>query len=692
MARTYQTPSHTRFWLLLAVTLSSLPQLQQGPLWQTGVLVFVLLLRILIDRQRLKMPHKILRGILLVGVVGLTFMSYGRLYGPDAGVALLVSLFALKYLEVVNQRDAYVVIVLGFFTCATALLFSQSPFMFLYVMLCMALLTVSLTGINHSDSRASRGQQLRRGFAMSLQAIPVALVLFVLVPRVAPLWNMQISTDKARTGMSDSLTPGQISELSESSELAFRVDFDGPMPPPSERYWRGLTLSYYDGTTWRQAVPKGASINDYLYRRGPKPAWVERLELGKNNGLSYQYQVIAEPTRRRWLYALAVPFVESGEVGLAKDLRLVADDEVTRPFAYRVTSVPGAKSLMTLSHEERAMMLALPDERGLRARGLAQRWKLESRSSQEIVNRALAYFRNEAFFYTLRPPRLTENAVDDFLFRSRKGFCEHFASSFTFLMRAAGVPARIVTGYQGGEPNTLGSHLLVRQYDAHAWSEVWFEDEGWVRVDPTAAVSPDRIEFGLRRALENSDEGQSTLSALGLSSFSHNGLVGKLAQWADYVEFRWRDWVLNYDSAAQTQFLSRLLGAVTPAKVGVVLIVSIGVILLIYGLFLTWRTKREPLTPVEKEFWHLYQRVARYDTQLHPGITASELASRITARWPNSEALAKEWSKNYQRLHYDPQITTARSDIRHLRRLRNRLYRVLSRRGQRQNLHQKTDN
>lgn len=683
MARIYQVPSHTRLWLALAVVLCSLPQLVKGALWQAGMLVLVVLVRWLVEQQRLVLPGRITRSLLLIGAVVLTFYSFGRLYGPEAGVALLVSLFALKYLEVVQQRDAYVVIVLGYFVCATALLFSQTAGMFLYVVLCMTVLTTCLVGINHSDTRASGFQHGKRALVITLQAIPLMAVLFLLVPRVAPLWSMQVDGDKARTGMSDSMSPGQISELSESAELAFRVDFEGEIPPRSQRYWRGLTLSHYDGRTWQQAVPKGLSESQYLYNRErEKPGWYQTLEGRRSTAqLRFRYQVIAEPTQRRWLFSLAVPFPLDGDMVLAKDMRLVANEPVSQRFAYRVESVPAATAAITLTQQERQLMLSLPDDAGRQARALAQQWRQESGSppdlARDIAGRALRYFREQPFHYTLRPPRLIVDPVDDFLFRTRRGFCEHYASSFTFLMRAAGVPARVVVGYQGGERNELGSHLLVRQYDAHAWSEIWVEGQGWTRVDPTGAVAPERIELGFRGALENSEEGRDFLEGLDLRRFSDGGLFAKVSEWIDYADFRWQTWVLGYDSAFQSEFLAHFLGAVTPLRIAVALVVSVVLLMGLYALFLLWRAGSEKLTLMEREYWRLHQRVSEKGRPLAPGLTPMQLCATISAQWPQAATAAENWAKYYQKLHYDPASQSGKQQRRHLRRLRNRIYKQL---------------
>lgn len=675
--RVYQVPVHTRLWLVLTVIACSLPQLLRGPFWQAGLLVLVLVIRMLTERQRIRAPGRIVRGALMVSVVGLTWYSFGRIYGPEAGVALLVSLFGLKYLEVVRQRDAYVVIVLGYFVCATALLFDRGPGMFAYVLLCMLLLTICLVGINHSDTGVRPMAHLRRGLVLLIQSIPVMLVLFVLVPRVAPLWNMKVDSGKARTGMSDSMAPGEISELSQSSEVAFRVEFDGPVPARQERYWRGLTLSHFDGRTWQQAIPRAMNKRDFLFEKGKEaPDWYKTL-MRAERGEGYRYQVVMEPTQREWLFALKVPVLEQGGAALAKDMRLVADSPVVESIGYTVTSYPDLSSVIGMDDAERQLMLSLPDQDvGRRARGLAQQWRLDSDTDAQVVNRALRYFREQPFHYTLRPPPLPVDPIDEFLFMTRRGFCEHYASSFTFMMRAAGIPARVVAGYQGGEANTLGSHLLVRQYDAHAWSEVWLEGRGWVRVDPTAAVAPERVELGLREALADSDDA-AAVSAL--RSFASMGLLTRLSQWSDYMDFQWQTWVLGYNSQSQMQLLRQLLGSASPLRIALALLGGITLLLGLYMLVLLRQDRGYRQSPMEREFWRLHQRVsARQGSPLDPGITPQQLAESIAGRWPQAGEPARQWALQYQQALYNPSVTADKRRIRHLRRLRNRLYRLLA--------------
>ena len=673
MARIYQVPSHARGWLTLAIIATSLPQLSDGPWWQSGLLLLVLGWRALVDRQRLALPGRLVRLVLLLATVAATWQSYGRLHGPEAGSALITALFALKYLELVSKRDAYVLIVLGYFVCATILLFHQGPLAALYVIGCLALLTASLAGINYSDTHARRRQHLGVAAVMLLQALPLAAILFVLVPRVAPLWNMQLDSGQARTGMSDSMSPGQVSRLTESAELAFRVQFEGQAPPPRQRYWRGLTYSYFDGTTWRQARPPGWSDRDTVYGgRGPQPDWYRDLRAA-DSGPAWRYRVIMAPSQQRWLYALAVPFTDLDGLALARDLRLVADAPVTGPLSYRVRSVPAAGAGATLDGAERELMLNLPEQGNARARRLAGEWRRRYRQDDALVRAALDYFRQQPFFYTLEPPPVSGDTVDRFLFDTRRGFCEHYASSFTFLMRAAGIPARVVAGYQGGEAN--GDYLQVRQYDAHAWSEVWL-DGRWQRVDPTAAVAPERIELGLRQTLRNLGADQ---DGEGGGAFNRVPLLFQLQQWADYVDFNWQKWVLGYRQDQQRAFLERLLGAVTPTRIALALLVTVLVTTALLALLVLSRRRDDPARPLEREFRRLRQALRRRGLELPEACSAAAVQSAVTARWPGAASAAGHWRRYFEYLAYRLDHEPPGGQLRQLARRRRALLRALGR-------------
>ena len=667
MARIYQVPSHARLWLTLAIIAASLPQLSDGPWWQAVLLVVVLGWRALLDRQRLAQPGRLARLGLLLATVGATFYSFGRLHGPEAGTALITSLFALKYLELVGKRDAYVLIVLGYFVCATILLFHRGPLAALYVVGCLTLLTASLAGINYSDTHARRRQHLTVASAMLLQALPLAVVLFVLVPRVAPLWNMQLDSGQARTGMSDSMSPGQVSRLTESSELAFRVQFQGTPPPPDQRYWRGLTYAYFDGTTWRQARPPGWSDADTFYDgRGPAPPWYRGLRAA-DRGPAWEYRVIMEPSQQRWLYALAVPFTDLDGQGLARDLRLVADNPVSGSYGYRVRSVPAAAEGLDLNGPERRLMLDLPDTGNRRARDLAASWRQRYRDDRDLVQAALRYFREQPFHYTLEPPRLSGDTVDGFLFNTRRGFCEHYASSFTFLMRAAGIPARVVAGYQGGEPN--GDYLQIRQYDAHAWTEVWLNGR-WVRVDPTGAVAPERIELGLRGLVEGRADagGDAVAGALGRLP-----VLFRVQQWMDYVDFNWQKWVLGYRQEDQRALIERLLGAFTPTRVALALLGAVLLVTAVLAVLVLARRRDAPARPLEREFARLRRGLARRGLNVADCHSAAALEAAAARRWPGAAGRAGHWRRYFEYLAYRRDGDPPAGELRQLRRRRRAL-------------------
>lgn len=669
MARLYQVPSHARPWLTAAILAISLPQLLRGPFWQVLLLLAILLWRALMDRQRAPLPGRWIRVLLLLGTVGGIYLSFGRLIGPEAGTALITSLFALKYLELVGRRDAYVLIIIGYFVCATILLFQQGFFVFLYVCLCLLLLTASLVGIHYNDSQALSRQHLGKAAVLLLQAVPLAVVLFVLVPRLPPLWNVHTDQGQARTGMSDTMAPGQVSNLAESSAIAFRVQFDGEVPPYRQRYWRGLTYSWFDGRTWSQARPDDWGDELTFYSgRGTPPLWYRDLLRRAADRPYWDYQVIMAPSQRRWLYALNTPVPEFDGLVLARDRHLVATEPVTGNFRYRVRSYTGVPMTEPLAPDQRALMLSLPEQGFPRARELASQWRRQYRDDSALVSAALHWFRDEPFHYTLSPPAVGPDVVDGFLFNTRRGFCEHYASSFVVLMRAAGIPSRVVGGYQGGEANPMGRHLLIRQYDAHAWAEVWLPGRGWVEVDPTGAVAPERVELGLRGSL--SQAGEVRLPGDGIGRLP---VLFQLRQWADLLEFRWQSWVLGYDLERQNQWLSRWLGAVTPWRLALLLLTLAALLVLATALIMFRGRGPRSATPLTREYRRLARGLSKRGVRGAERLSAAQLCERIARRWPAAEPAALSWRETFERLAYQQDTSPSIGALRALRRQRRRL-------------------
>ncbi|HEX6736559.1 MAG TPA: DUF3488 and transglutaminase-like domain-containing protein, partial [Azonexus sp.] len=465
-------------WLFLAAAVTVAPHFAHQPVWLSAFagLSFVWAAWLWWSDRRL--PGRWLLMLVVAGGCAAIFAEFRSLFGRDAGVALLVMLMALKLLELKSRRDAVVVVTLGYFLLLTHYFYSQSIATGLWLLAALWLLTAALIRV-HGGHAATPVGTLRHAALLAGQALPFMLVLYLLFPRVAgPLWGLPQDAHAGRTGLSETMAPGNIANLARSGEIAFRVLFDGTPPPRDRLYWRGPVLEDFDGTSWRPY--SGTTPRARLEFLGPPLAYETTLE-GHN---------------RRWLLALDAPAAQPADTVLSGTLTANARQPISHRQRFRFAAGLDYRFNAEESPPVLARNLLLPPGRNPRTIELARGWKTAGSSPQALIDRALALFASQ-FFYTLQPPLLGENSVDDFLFTTRRGFCEHYAAAFVVLMRAAGVPARVVTGYQGGERNPVDGYLVVRQSDAHAWAEVWLADRGWVRVDPTAAVSPARIETGL---------------------------------------------------------------------------------------------------------------------------------------------------------------------------------------------------
>jgi len=498
------------------------------------MVAFALIWRCLQNLGKLpEVPKWILIPMVFAGGVGV-FAEYWTVVGRDAGLALLTVMSSFKFLESRRHRDLLILVFLCYFLIATHFLFSQSIPTAAMMFITLIIITATLITINQREQQVRIGELLQTSSRLVLYSIPLMLILFLLVPRIpGPLWGLTNEQRGGITGLSDNMSPGNISNLIRSNEVAFRVDFEGAVPPQSQLYWRGPVMAYYNGYRWSQVSRKP----------------LQPLTLNVSEP-AIKYTVTLEPNGEQWLLALDVPTQLVPNSLMTSDFQLISKKKINdlqrysteSRLAYEFGATESAKYLQTTS--------SYPEQLNPKTIALGKLLAARFNSSEEIVNEVLAMFGRESYFYTLNPPLLGENMVDEFLFDSRRGFCEHYAGSFALLMRTAGIPARIVTGYQGGEFNTLGNYLIVRQSDAHAWTEVWIKGRGWIRVDPTAAVSPNRIESGLDDAL--ADE---------VSSFrirNRNPLFGNLLFGWDNLQHSWNDWVLNYDTQKQRNFLSEL--------------------------------------------------------------------------------------------------------------------------------------
>lgn len=605
----------TMLTLLLALIPVLGPHVLHLPEWCSWFAGLLFAWRAYLAWRELYGPVKLPSRWLLVFLMGLaiagTLWTHRTLFGRDAGVTFVTLLLALKLLETRTKRDAVAAVFLSYFLILTNFFYSQTIGVAALMMVSLVMITSALIAANRDAAPLPLLAQTRLAGVIILQAFPMMLLLFLLFPRVnGPLWGLPADATAAVSGLSDSMSPGQITSLSLSDAIAFRVKFNGPTPAEAAMYWRGPVLSAFDGRNWRMQV-----ANPY------RPAQFEAV------GAKFDYTVTLEPSQKPWLFALEMP-TQLPEYGrLTADLQPVTTKPVTNRMRYDATSYPAYRSIPQETREDLQPYLALPPRANPRTRELIASWLFQGTSGEAMVARALKHFRTEEFYYTFEPPLLDNNPVDEFLFITKKGFCEHYASAFTVMMRTAGIPARVVTGYQGGQVNPIDGFVTVRQADAHAWAEVWLRDRGWTRVDPTAAVSPARIERGLAGALPQ--RFAAPLISRFTGGWSTDALQTIRFNW-EAVTNAWNQWVLNYSPDRQRETLERL-GMKTPTWQDMVIALVIGmglVSLVITGWILKSQRERDP---VQRMWERFCRRLARAGVARAPHEGPLDFARRAEA-------------------------------------------------------------
>lgn len=658
-------------WLIVGYAAALPYHFAHLPPWLAGVALLSLGWQLQLVRQRWRHPGRWIRAALVLVCFGGVVLQYRTLYSLESLTALLVVAFTLKFLELHGRRDAALLVYLGIFISALSLLFEQDMGRFFYTLASLAPWLAALVALYSDRGLLPFRATARTAAALLLQSIPLMLVLFVILPRVGSLWSVPMERNAAVTGMSDTLSLGNVARLARSGELAFRVTFDGERPWPDDLYWRGVVLSRFDGETWRQDPALEHYGRSAMRQAGDRPAeWEQDIE---RVGRELEYSVILQPTRQNWLFALDTPTPVSSGPGLLPDYRLARRAPVNNRYEYRVRSwldhqlAPGGLPDRLLQQA-----LALPEGSNPETVRRAAQWHAEAGSDQVYIERVLAYF-NRDFFYTLEPPPVGRHGVDDFLWRTRSGFCEHFASSFVVMMRAAGIPARIVAGYLGGEWHPDG-YLVVRQYDAHAWAEIWREGDGWVRVDPTAAVAPERVLMSVQDLFGN-DPAFMADSGFSLQRYRDIPWLNRLRLQLDALDYYWARWVIGYHQQ-QELFLLRLLGATDPWRIGLTLL-GVGTAVALLLAALTLRGTRAPARDsVDAVYLRFCTRLARAGVERRQGESPRVFAERAARQLPHHSTTIHAVTTLYERLRYagadESGIAVFRREVRAFRpRLRS---------------------
>lgn len=642
-------------WLLAAQALAILPHFLHVPPWLPVLWLACLAWRVQAFRMKVGFPGRTAKLGLVAAAAAGAYVSRGTLMGLDGGVVLLNAAFILKMLEMRNRRDGLVLVFLGFFVVVTAYLFDDSIATALYSLLPVTALLAALIGLQQSPSATARPRNTARLAALLLvQALPLMLVLFVFFPRMEPLWSLPVPDKKGVTGLSDTMAPGDIADLGQSTELVFRASFEGPLPSRHDLYWRALTLEFFDGRRWSQ----GYAAQGY----GPAPGW-------RRQGPALRYSIVMQPTGKPWLFGLDVAETDRDDVRQMSDFRLQRRRPVDRSLLYRVTSWPQAAREAGAPAQNLRRALQLPAAGNPRARAWAESLRARYPAPADRVQAVLERFRQEPYVYTLHPGEAGADDIDSFLFDTRRGFCLHYAGAMTFVLRAAGVPARLVAGYQGGEPNVAGNYLQIRQFDAHAWVEYWRPETGWVSVDPTFQVSPERIEQGLEEALakEGTFLESSPLSPL---RYRNLGWLNELRMTWDTLNYGWQRWVLGYQGEQQLAFLQRWFGAVDGRLFALTLVGggALAFALLALLLFKPWTRARDPQQRAFRRFETLLRRQG---LRREPGEGPRAFATRARAALPGQAEAIEAFARLYEAQRYGgaaPQPQALRQALNALRR------------------------
>lgn len=622
-------------WVAGCFALTVVPHVTSVRPWLVLLAASTVIWRLTIELRQWRLPNKWLRsGMALAAMLGV-LASYRTLNGLEAGTGFLVVMGAMKLLETRNLRDLTLVLFVSYFLLFAGFLYNQQVLLLPYMLIAVWVLTATLMRI-HQGAPVKSTAALATSAKMFLQALPLAALLFLLFPRLPGQFWAVPARETARTGLDDELSPGDVSDLTISGAVAFRVSFEGGrIPPAPELYWRGPVLHDFDGRTWRGQL--------HMYSDAPVKAL----------GTPYRYRITLEPHQRNWVFALDAATKWPSGTRRAADYQILSYRRIAALRSFELESVTEYATEGALLTPIRISDLRLPRDRNPRTLELARTLRAQVESDAQFVTAVLDKLNREAYFYTLEPPTLAHDSVDDFLFNTKRGFCEHFASAFTTLARAAGIPARVVTGYQGGDFNPLSGYLTVRQSDAHAWSEVWLDGRGWVRVDPTAAVAPERIERGIDAAISEEE-------AVPGRIFMRSTVLSRMRHAWDALNTFWNANVVEFGQVQQRALLDMLgIENADWRELGFGLALAIAAFFGALSLYLAFRYRPPRRDPLVQTYEQLCLRFAKRKLARAAHEGPNDYLARLAAARPDLAAQLEEMRMLYVSLRYGPTPLTS---------------------------------
>ncbi|MGD0958272.1 MAG: DUF3488 and transglutaminase-like domain-containing protein [Methylomonas sp.] len=622
--QTAQITPRILVFLLGVVAFIVLPHYANIPPLILALFFLILGLRLYgIRKPARRTPNPVMLLITLLGITAILVQDLGQ-WSILLGVSVLVLAFGLKLLELNTGRDVYVVCFAGFIVTATHFLFSQSIAILIYGIIITCCLLAVLIAINSEQRRLP--DALHIAGMLLLQALPLTAVIFVLFPRFpSPSW-LHLSQNRMQTGLSETLEPGSVNDLQISQERVFRVKFSGDAPPLNQMYWRGPVLSYTDGKVWRMLHNDFTRFQDKLTLTGPV----------------FRYTELLEPQAYNWVYALDLPAQYDNKLKRNGYYQLTSIDKQVKAAEYSLSSATQYNTGAITKTEYRES-LQLPAQPSARIQALVQQLQGQDADPEAYIEKLLNYFREQHFSYTLQPPLLGDQPIENFLFDAKRGFCSHYATAFVYLMRTAKIPARVVTGYLGGQLNPIGQFLEIRQSNAHAWTEVWLEKKGWVRVDPTSALLLADTQQNGR--IETLLTGEPDVE---ISEWSRT--LRKLEQIRNNIDYQWQRWIIHYGDNSQTLVFS-LLGMDNPISLAIGLLIAAGAVVLALSLMIL-RPRQKSAPPAVRLFKKFCRKMAKTGILIRAGEGASDYAQRAKRHHPELASLIDEITAIFIRLHY----------------------------------------
>ena len=646
--KTGQLSRQALLWQLLSVIAATLPHVSHIPWWVSLLVVITVGWRFLVYTGRWSFPPWWLKALFVIGAAVGVLVSYKAGGGISATVTLLIVGFGLKVIELYKQRDSYVILFVAYLVTATQFLFSQNMLMAVYIFLTLTIVTTALLNANlNRDMRFFSA--FKRVFLMLLPAYPLMIVLFIGMPRLSPIWDVGLDKSMAKTGLSDSMSPGDITRLTRSADVAFRVSFDERAPSQTQLYWRAIVLNDFDGRRW---------FND----EGPLKVDAETITAPNSvvgvNSLIWHYELILEPTQRQYIPTLDYLSFWDKQLFVHSDFTLTSKTAQTSRNQFSLSS-----QMREIEQDRKsdsfARELQLPQGND-RAKDLARRWLRETGNPNDFIARIEKYF-NQEFSYSLEPPGLGPNSVSEFLFDSKVGFCGHFAGATVFLLREAGIPARVVTGYQGGEWNAFQNYYVVRQYDAHAWVEAWLPEKGWVRLDPTAWVAPERVQAPAEDTLSKDQAFLKDNLFMGWG-LTGNGLIANVRMRLEAINYGWHRWVLNYHHQ-QKNVLQQLLGSFSITKLALFIFVPFCAVIGFTVLMLLRNARKVTIDPLNKQLQRLSIYFSDFGFERSKGETIGNYCHRLANEYPTMAVSLAELSQLFEKVQYAEQRFESEDEI-----------------------------